>query len=255
LRKIMVFFSLLSVVILFFLTYPFVSLMLLADPKLLGFTLSSATIIRALLLTLEAATLSTLILMVFGVPLAYILARFEFRGKKLVEAITDLPLVIPHAVVGIMVLIAFGPKSPFSSILENIGVIIENSFWAIVAVFCFVGAPLLIDCAKDGFASIDPYLEGVARCMGAGAGRTFYTISLPLASKSILTGALLAWARSMSEVGALLIIAYYPKTINVLVIEWFNIYGLRYTVALTLILLSISIIVFVVLRWILRWKH
>lgn len=229
--------------------------MLLADAKSLAFALSSETVMKALTLTLEAATMSTLMLMTFGIPLAYILARFEFRGKKVVEAVTDLPLVIPHAVVGIMILIAFGPRSSFALVLEEIGVIMENSFWAIVAAFCFVGAPLLVDCAKDGFASIDPYLEGVARCMGAGPGRAFYTISLPLALRSIFTGALLAWARSMSEVGALLIIAYYPKTINVLVIEWFNIYGLRYAIALTLILLPISIMVFLVLRWILGWKH
>jgi len=255
LRNLMMVFGIFSAIILFFLIYPFISLIFLTDAESLGLTLSSGAVIKALLLTLEAATISTLILMVFGVPLAYVLARFEFRGKKLVEAITDLPLVVPHAVVGIIILIAFGPRSCFAPLLEEIGMVMEDSFWAIVAVFCFVGTPLLVDCAKDGFASINPYLEGVARCMGAGPGRTFYTIALPLALRSILTGALLAWARAMSEVGALLIIAYYPKTINVLVIEWFSVYGLRYTVALTLILLSISIVVFVVLRWILGWKH
>ncbi len=254
-RRLVLIFGFFSVILLFFLVYPFLSLAFSADAEALGFALSSKTAMKSLVLALEAATISTLILLVLGVPLAYILARFEFKGKKFVEAVIDLPLVVPHAVVGIMILIAFGPRTSLGSILDALGIVMENSFWAIVAVFCFVGAPLLVDCAKDGFASIDPYVEGVARCMGAGPGKTFLTISLPLALRSILTGALLAWARAMSEVGALLIIAYYPKTINVLVIEWFNTYGLRYSVALTLILLPISIAVFVILRWLLGWKR
>ena len=253
-RNLIIAFSAISVVILFFITYPFLALIYTVNPKLLAQTLWIPEAINALILALKAATLSTIILILLGVPLAYILVHTSFPGKGLIEAIIDLPLIIPHAVVGILLLISFGPKTPIGYILSHIGIILEDSFWAIVAVFMFVSAPLLVDCAKDGFASIDPALEGVARSLGAGPFYTFFRISLPLAVRSILTGALLAWARAMSEVGALLIIAYWPKTINILVIEWFNQYGLGYAVALTAILLPISVTVFAILRTILRWK-
>ena len=253
--KLITAFGVVSLIILFFIVYPLLALTISVDMEVLKETIACKEAIRALITSLEAATTSTLILLLTGVPLAYVLARAEFRGKKLAESIVDLPLVIPHAVVGIMLLVAFGPRTSIGELLGNLGVILENSFWAIVAVFAFVGAPLLVDTAKDGFASIDPYLEGVARCMGAGPARVFLRVSLPLAARSILTGALLSWARAMSEVGALLIIAYYPKTINVLVVEWFTTYGLKHAVALTALLLPISIIVFVLLRALLGWKR
>ena len=254
-KRLVVLFGAVSLAILAFLAYPFFSLLLSIKPGPLGFALTSKGAREALSLTLVTATLATLILLAFGVPLAYLLARFEFKGRGLVEALIDLPFVIPHAVVGVMLLVAYGPRTSIGGLFKSLGLVMESSPWAIVAVFVFVGAPLLVDSAKDGFASIDPYLEGVARCMGASPFKTFFTVSLPLAAKSIVTGAILAWARAMSEVGALLIIAYYPKTINVLIVEWFNTYGLPYAVALTAILLPVSVAVFLVLRGMLRWRR
>ena len=254
-RRLVALFGAASLAILAFLTIPFISLALSVELGPLSFALASEEVVEALALTLATATLATLILVALGVPLAYLLARFEFKGKGVVEALVDLPFVVPHAVVGVMLLVAYGPRTSMGELLESLGVVMESSPWAIVAVFVFVGAPLLVDTARDGFASIDPYLEGVARSMGAGPFKSFTSVSLPLAARSIATGAILAWARAVSEVGALLIIAYYPKTINVLVVEWFNTYGLPYAVALTAILLPISMAVFLVLRGALRWRR
>lgn len=252
-NRLVISFSIISAVILAFLAYPLLALFISLNANSLAYVISSSEVIKALTLSLEAATLSTLILIMLGVPLAYLIARYDFKGKALVEALVDLPLVIPHAVVGIMLLVAFGPHSDIGSILRSLNIILEDSFWAIVAVFTFISAPLLIDSVKDGIALLDPYMEGVARCMGAGPFKAFFTITLPLTLRSLVTGALLSWARAMSEVGALLIIAYYPKTVNVLIVEWFTTYGLERTVALTSVLLSISITVFVVLRVLLKW--
>jgi len=254
LRKVIAVFGLVSAIILTYLIYPFVALLFSANPNIIEEVMGVREAINALVLSLEAATTSTLILLFFGTPLAYLLARQEFRGKGFIESIIDLPLVVPHAVVGIMLLSAFGPRATMGELLKSFGLVIADSYWGIVAAFVFVSAPLLIDTVREGFASIDTYLEGVARTLGAGPGKTFLTISLPLAARSIFTGSLLAWARAMSEVGALLIIAYYPKTINILIVEWFDTYGLSYAVALTLILLSISITIFVILRTLLRWR-
>jgi molybdate/tungstate transport system permease protein len=253
-RRLTLLFGAASLAILAFMAIPFASLALSVKPGPLSFALASREALEALALTLTAATLATLILLILGVPLAYLLARFKFRGKEVVEAIVDLPLIIPHAVVGVVLLAAYGPKAPLGELLKSLGVVVESSTLAVVAVFVFIGAPLLIDAARDGFVSIDPYLEGVARSMGAGPLRTFISVSLPLAARSIATGATLAWARAVSEVGALLIIAYYPKTIGVLVVEWFSTYGLPYAAALTVILLSLSAAVMLVLKRALRWR-
>ncbi len=253
-RSLVLLFATLSFSLLFLLAYPFLALALSLDPSLFLAVAAQEEVLKALALSVKAATTATLLLLVTGVPLAYLLARLEFPGKRVLEALIDLPLVVPHAVVGIMLLVAFGPRTSMGELLQHLGVVIEDSFWAIVAVFCFMGAPLLVDCARDGFTSIDPYLEGVARCMGASPLRVFVTISLPLAARSILTGALLAWARAMSEVGALLIIAYYPKTINILVVEWFHTYGLPHAIALTCIILPVSVAVFTLLRTVLGWR-
>lgn len=253
-RKVIAVFGLVSAVILVYLIYPFIALLLAANPAIIEEVLEVREALNALVLSLEAATTSTLILLFSGIPLAYLLARHEFRGKGLIESIIDLPLVVPHAVVGIMLLSAFGPRTTLGEALKSLGLVIADSFWGVVAAFAFISAPLLIDTVREGFASINTYLEGVARTLGAGPGRAFLTISLPLAARSVFTGSLLAWARAMSEVGALLIIAYYPKTINVLIVEWFNTYGLSYAVALTLVLLSVSITIFVILRAALRWR-
>ena len=253
-RKVVTIFGVASAIILTYLTYPFIALVLATNPNIVREVMGVEESFTALALSIEAATASTLILLTLGIPLAYLLARYEFKGKGLIESIIDLPLVVPHAVVGIMLLTAFGPRTTLGEAIKSLGVVMADSFWGIVAAFAFVSAPLLIDTVREGFASINTYLEGVARTLGAGPGRTFLTISLPLAARSVFTGSLLAWARAMSEVGALLIIAYYPKTINVLIVEWFNIYGLGYAIALTVILLSISITTFVILRAVLRWR-
>ncbi len=198
--------------------------------------------------TLVAASLSTLLLVAVGVPLAYLLARCQFKGRQLVEAIVDLPLALPHAVAGVLVIVAYGSRAPIGSLLAQAGLAIEDRLAGVVLAMAYVSAPFLIDSAKDGFKSIDPMLEHVARTLGATPLKVFAYISLPLAWRGIATGALLSWARAISEVGALLIVAYYPKTVNILVIEWFNTYGLAYAKALTIPLLALCILVFTLIR-------
>ena len=203
---------------------------------------------RAFMLTFEAASLSTLLLLISGIPLAYILARYDFKGKSTLESMIDMPFLLPHTVAGIFVLVTYGSRGPIGSLLSSIGIIIEDTYWGIVAAMAFVSAPILVNTVRDGFKSIDPTLEYVARSLGASHARAFLTVSLPLAWRSIITGALLSWARAVSEVGAILIVAYYPKTINVLIIEWFNTYGLAYALALTVPLLFISVLLFATIR-------
>ncbi len=199
-------------------------------------TIRDPFVLDALKNSLLTATATTIIALILGVPLGYVLARKDFPGKSLVQAVIDLPVVVPHTVVGIILLITFS-----KAILDN--------YLGIVAAMLFVSAPFTVNSARDGFSAIDEEIENVARTLGASELRTFLTISLPLALRSIASGAVMTWARAISEVGAILIVAYYPKTAPVLILDYFNSYGLSKAMPVAFLLLVVCLSVFLVLRW------
>lgn len=199
-------------------------------------TLKDDVVLDALKNSLLTSTATMLISLFFSVPLGYILARSEFKGKNLIQAIVDVPVVIPHSVVGIMLLVTFS-----EAILDN--------YLGIISAMLFVSAPFTINSSRDGFLGIDEKLEHVAQTLGASKFRAFLTISLPLALPSILSGAIMTWARAISEVGAILVVAYYPKTAQVLVIEYFINYGLKHAMPIASTLIVLSLIIFAFLRW------
>ena len=198
--------------------------------------LQDSRVIEAVRNTLVTSAVTTLISLIFGVPLGYILARKDFRGKSIVQGLVDVPIVIPHSVVGIMLIITFS-----SAIVDN--------YVGIILAMLFVSASFTINSARDGFLAVDENLEHVARTLGATKLRTFFTISLPLALPSILSGAIMTFARAMSEVGAILIVAYYPKTAQILVMEYFENYGLRASRPIAVLLIILSLAIFIALRW------
>ncbi len=207
-----------------------------ADAGMLLKTLHDPLVIESLRNSLLTATATAIISLIFGVPLGYVLARKEFPGKSLVQALVDVPIVIPHSVVGIMLLVTFS-----SAILD--------SYTGIIAAMLFVSAPFTINASRDGFLAVDEKLEHVARTLGASRIRAFFSVSLPMAFPAIASGAIMTWARAISEVGAILIVAYYPKTAQVLVMEYFNNYGLRASRPISVILVAMSLAIFVLLRW------
>ncbi|WP_457742295.1 tungstate ABC transporter permease WtpB [Thermococcus sp.] len=199
-------------------------------------TLHDPVVISAVKRSLITATATALIALAFGVPLGYVLARKDFPGKSLVQAIVDVPIVIPHSVVGIMLLVTYS-----SHILD--------SYKGIIAAMLFVSASFTINSARDGFLAVDEKLESVARTLGASRLRAFFSISLPMAFPAIASGAIMTWARAISEVGSILIVAYYPMTAQVLIMEYFNNYGLRASRPIAVLMVSISLGIFVLLRW------
>ncbi|AMQ18352.1 tungstate ABC transporter permease WtpB [Thermococcus peptonophilus] len=207
-----------------------------SDVGMLVKTLHDPYVVEAVRNSLLTATATALIALLFGVPLGYVLARRDFPGKSVVQALVDVPIVIPHSVVGIMLLVTFS-----SSILD--------SYRGIIAAMLFVSAPFTINAARDGFLAVDEKLEAVARTLGASRWRAFLSISLPMAFSSIASGAIMTWARAISEVGAILIVAYYPKTAQVLILEYFNNYGLRASRPIAVVMVSLSLGIFVILRW------
>ncbi|MCS7143437.1 MAG: ABC transporter permease [Archaeoglobaceae archaeon] len=198
-------------------------------------TLSDELVLSSLINSIATSTATMIISLLLGVPLGYVLAREDFIGKNFVQAVIDLPIVIPHSVVGIILLLTYS-----EAILDN--------YLGIISAMLFVSASFTVNSARDGFLAVEEKTEFVARTLGASKLKVFFTVSLPLAFPSILSGAIMTWARAMSEVGALLIVAYYPKTAQVLVMDYFNNYGLSSSQPIAVILILISLTIFVLLR-------
>jgi len=245
-------FSAAGSIIILILLIPMILAPLMTTPSQLADALADPEILGALSVTFSAATMATILALAFGVPLAYVMARKEFAFKGLLESILNIPLTIPHSVAGILVLLAYHSRTGIGSILSNLGIVIEDTLWGITLAMLFVSSPILISSAKAGFSMIDESLEHVARTLGASHYKTFLTVSLPLSLRAIVSGAILTWTRSVSEVGALLIVAPYPRSIALLVIQRFEAFGLSSALPITVILLGISLIIVLVMTHILK---
>jgi molybdate transport system permease protein len=163
--------------------------------------------LSALRLSLLTSSLSTLLAVAGGVPLAYILARWDFKGKSTLELLVDLPVVLPPSVAGLALLIAFGRQGIFGELLVLLGISLPFTTTAVVLAQTFVAAPLFVRSARVGFAEIEPQLEEAAIIQGAGEMQLFRFIMIPLAWRSLLTGTILTWARALGEFGATIMFA------------------------------------------------
>jgi molybdate transport system permease protein len=168
----------------------------------------SGEVWEVIFFTLKVSALSTLLILPFGIATAWALARRNFRGKAIVETAVMLPLFMPPIATGLILLMLFGRRGPVGSALEN-GLGIEVLFtWRAVVLACSVMAfPLLVRAAQVAFAEVNPRLEQIARTLGASEWRVFLTISLPLAARGVVAGAVLAFARAMGEFGATVIVS------------------------------------------------
>jgi molybdate/tungstate transport system permease protein len=205
-------------------------------------------VIDSIILTLYCSFLSTLIGAILGTPLAYVLARHDFRGKTIVESVIDVPVVIPHSVAGIALFALFMSRSPVGGAFSSIGIVFEDTMWGIVVAMLFVSTPFYVNAAREGFQSINPRLERVARTLGASQWKSFYKITLPLTVRHLFSGAVMAWARGISEFGAVVIIAYYPMIAPVLIFHKYTTHGLSGSQPIAVLLILICIAVFVLLR-------
>ncbi|MEA2185174.1 MAG: molybdate transport system permease protein, partial [Solirubrobacteraceae bacterium] len=138
---------------------------------------------------------------------AYLLATKRFAGRSLVVTLVELPLVLPPAVAGIGMLAAFGAGGLFGDDLKHAGIVLPFSQWAVVLAVTFVASPFYIRQAITAFEAVDPALTDAARTLGAGPGRTFWRVSLPLATAGLIAGWVLAFARGVGEFGATIVFA------------------------------------------------
>ncbi len=170
-------------------------------------SLGKPIVIEALRLTAVTSGITVVLALVTGTPLAYLLARRTFPGKWLVEAIVDIPLILPPVVAGVALLIAFGRRGLLGAELSALGIELPFTTAAVVLAQVFVGIPFYVRSARLGFMSVDPSVEEAASIDGASAWRTFRDVTLPLALPGITSGIVLCWARALSEFGATLMFA------------------------------------------------
>lgn len=160
-----------------------------------------------LLLSLRVATFATLLSLVVGLLVAWILARREFRGRSLLDALTTLPLVMPPTVLGYYLLVLLGQQSPMGRFLDDIGWPLVFTWRGATLAASVASFPLLVQAARAGFEGVDPRLEDMARTLGRSEVSIFWTVTLPLAWRSILAGTVLAFARALGEFGVTLMVA------------------------------------------------
>ena len=243
-------FAVLGAVLLAFVAYPIFNTLAAVPPTDLLKVLADSEVVASVELTFLASAMATALALVFGIPLAYVLARAEFPGKALVSALIDLPVVVPHSAAGIALLMVFGRHTFLGRLFGALGIHFVSALPGIVIAMLFVSMAYLVNAARDGFAAVDPRLEGMARTLGASPWEAFWHISLPLARRSILSGVVMMWARGLSEFGAVVILAYHPMVTPVLIFERFESYGLAYARPVTALVVLISLAVFVILRWV-----
>jgi molybdate transport system permease protein len=158
--------------------------------------------------TLGVSILSTVSILPVGVLLAWLLARPRWMGKSLVETIVALPLVLPPVATGLILLELFGRRGAFGGFLEKrLGIDIVFTWRAVVIALGVMSFPLLVRTSRVAFEEINPRLEEIARTLGAGEMRIFFTLALPLAARGIIAGTLLAFARALGEFGATIMVA------------------------------------------------
>ena len=168
---------------------------------------ASPVVLEALWLSLLTTSISLVITVVMGMPLAVVLARRRFRGKSLIEAVVDLPIVLPPSVAGLALLLVFGRRGVLSAPFEFLGVSVPFTTIAVILAQIFVSAPFFIRSARTGIAGVDRDLEDAARVDGASELQLFRAITVPLASAALAAGLVMTWARSLGEFGATIMFA------------------------------------------------
>jgi molybdate/tungstate transport system permease protein len=246
--KISLIFSFLGGLLLLFIIAPLVGMFISTSPISLFDAATETEVQKSIWLTIFTSIAATLIFSIGAIPLAYLLARKKFILKKLLLGIINIPVIIPHSAAGIALLGIISRDTPLGKMAESMGFSFVNNPAGIVVAMAFVSIPYLLNAAIDGFKSVPERLEKVALNLGASQTRVFFTITIPLAWRGILTGLIMMWGRGLSEFGAVIIIAYHPMITPVMIFERFNSYGLSYARPVTVLFICICLLLFIVMN-------
>jgi molybdate/tungstate transport system permease protein len=234
--------------LLLFLIAPVASTLLSTTPVSFWDTLRDPEVLASIRLTFLAAAAAVVFGLLTGVPLAYLCARRAFRGRGLVQALVNLPLVIPHTAAGIALLMVFGRQGFFGRAFAQIGVAFTDTVAGITVAMAFVGLPFLVNACRETFSQLEPEYEQAALADGASPWQAFWHVTLPQARGGVLSGMLMMWARGVSEFGAIVILAYHPKVVPILVYERFEGFGLNAALPVAALLIVVALIVFIMVN-------
>jgi molybdate transport system permease protein len=237
---------------LLFLVLPLAGLLVRAPWTTLPHRLAEPGVLTALRLSLQCATLATLVCLALGVPLAWLLARVEFPGRRLVRALVTVPLVLPPVVGGVALLLVFGRKGLLGAWLDStFGVTLPFTTTGVVLAEAFVAMPFLIIAVEGALRGADARYEEAAATLGAGRWTTFTHVTLPLVAPGIAAGAVLCWARALGEFGATITFAgNYPGRTQTMPLAVYLAleHDLDAAIVLSLILLTVSVAILAALR-------
>lgn len=221
---------------------PILSLFRSVPPGAVLTRMRDPAVVEAAATSLLSAGISAAVATVFGLPLAYWLARTESHWKNAVLAVVVLPLVLPPTVGGIVLLTVFGPGTPIGDAAAAAGFPLTRSLAGVVLAQTFVASPFIVVTAKAAFEGVDQTLEHASRSLGKSRWTTVRRVTLPLAMPGILAGVTLAFTRAIGEFGATMMLAYYPRTMPVQIWVAFNKLGLdnAYPMAILLLLISVA---------------
>jgi molybdate transport system permease protein len=244
--------ALLAAVLLLFIAFPLAALLLHTPPGTVWNSLQTQSATSALTLSVQTTTVTLLLTLIFGTPTAYILARYQFPGKRLLDSLVDLPIVVPPAVAGVALLLAFGRQGLLGPTLNNLGIHLSFSTPAVVLAQLFVACPFYVRSARAGFIAVDRTLEDASTTLGYGGWGTFRRITVPLAFPSLVGGAVLTWARALGEFGATIMFAGnlmgVTQTMPLAVYLSLESGDLDGAVALSVVLVLVSLVVSFVVR-------
>jgi molybdate/tungstate transport system permease protein len=226
----------------------------LADVPHLITVVLDTRVIESLALTFAAGCSAVLFLLLFGTPLAYALSRTTSRWRGVAESLLDLPLALPHTVAGLMVYLLFMSRGLIGGPLAQAGIFFEDAFLGIVMAMIFVSSPYYVNTVREGFERVPVHLESVARTLGATEFAAFRQVALPLCSRHIWSGALLAWGRAVGEFAAVIMIAYFPEVISALMYQRFSTGGIAESRSIAFIMIVVCLVVFFALRSITRTR-
>lgn len=190
-----------------FLVLPLLSLVIRSVQNRAWETLPEAGILSAIGLSLFSTAITLVITVIFGTPLAYVLARRRFLFKWLISVLVELPIVLPPAVAGLALLITFGRRGVLGPVLMQIGISLPFTLAAVILAQTFVAAPFYIRAASVGFQAVPHEVEDAARVDGAGGWSLFWFVTLPLSFRPLAAGLILCWARALGEFGATILFA------------------------------------------------
>jgi len=240
-----------------FLVLPLAGLLLRASGEDILGTFLGPEAARAVALSVTTTLITVLIAVAFGTPAAYLIARKKFPGKSVLDALVDLPVVLPPSVAGIALLVTFGRRGVLGGMLASMGIELPFTQAAVVMAQVFVAAPLYVRTLAVAFAAVDRDLELAAAIDGASRWQTFLRVTLPLSLRGAVGGAIMTWARALGEFGATIIFAgNFPgrtQTMPLAIYMGFEL-DLRVALALAAVLLVTSFVVLAAVRGIAgRW--